>query len=69
MHKRFKDFKDGFFGGLGWSFGVTIGFVIISALLVIALQAFGGLPVIGSWIADVVESTNQELMFRTPLRK
>ncbi|KKU63860.1 MAG: hypothetical protein UX87_C0016G0021 [Candidatus Amesbacteria bacterium GW2011_GWA1_47_16] len=62
----FHKIKDGFVRGLGWSFGVTIGFVIISSVLVTALQAMGGLPLIGAWIASVVETTQAELIKRNP---
>jgi hypothetical protein len=59
--------KEGFFAGLGWAFGVTIGFVILSTLLVIFLKFLGGLPLVGSGIASVVEATQQQLIKRTPL--
>jgi len=61
--------KDGFLRGLGWSFGATVGFVIISSILVTFLQAAGGLPLIGNWIADVVETTQAELIKRNPYLK
>ncbi len=61
------DFRKGFITGLGWSFGVTVGFVAISTILVIVLNLLGGLPLIGSFIANVVESTQQQLEKRTPL--
>lgn len=60
-------FKNGFITGLGWSFGVTVGFVLISTLLVIFLNGLGGLPVIGGWIANLVESTQNQLEKRSPL--
>lgn len=59
--------KEGFFAGIGWAFGVTIGFVIISTLIVLILRHLGGLPVIGSWIADIVEETQNQLLRRTPV--
>jgi hypothetical protein len=59
--------KEGFFAGLGWAFGVTIGFVILSTLLVIFLKFLGGLPLVGQGIASVVEVTQDQLMKRTPL--
>lgn len=59
--------KEGFFAGLGWAFGVTIGFVILSTLLVIFLKFLGGLPLIGGWIANIVEATQEQLLRRTPL--
>lgn len=58
--------RDGFFRGLGWAFGVTIGFVLISSIVVSLLNAAGGLPLVGSWIADIVETTQFQLTKRTP---
>lgn len=59
--------KEGFYAGIGWAFGVTVGFVLISILIVFILRNLGGLPVIGSWIADVVEETQNQLLRRTPV--
>lgn len=59
--------KDGFIRGIGWSFGATIGFAIISTLLVILLRSLGGVPLVGTWVADVVQATNQELLQRSPI--
>ena len=59
--------KEGFFAGIGWAFGVTIGFVLVSTLIVFVLRYLGGLPLIGSWIASVVEETQNQLMRRTPV--
>lgn len=59
--------KEGFFAGIGWAFGVTVGFVIISTLIVFILRYMGGLPLIGTWIADIVEETENQLLRRTPV--
>ena len=59
--------KEGFFAGIGWAFGVTIGFVIISTLIVLILRYVGGLPLVGSWIANIVEETQNQLLRRTPV--
>ena len=67
-HSSYKKlFKDGIVSGIGWAFGVTIGFVIISTALVLFLEKLGGLPVIGSWIASIVDATQTQLTKRTPL--
>ncbi len=60
-------FKDGFVHGLGWSFGVTIGFVLVSTLLVFALQTLGGLPFLGDRIAEIVHATEDSLSKRSLL--
>jgi len=67
-HKEtFELLKDGFFAGIGWAFGVTVGFVLVSSLIVLILRNLGGLPLIGSWIARVVEETQNQLIRRTPV--
>ena len=59
--------KEGFIAGIGWAFGVTVGFVIIFSILVIVLNFLGGLPLIGTLIASIVEQTQVQLLNRTPL--
>ena len=67
-HSSYKKlFRDGLVSGIGWAFGVTIGFVLISTLLVLLLQKLGGLPLVGDWIASIVEATQDQLIKRTPL--
>ena len=60
-------FKKGVIRGIGWAFGVTIGFAIISTVLVVVLRGLGGLPLIGDWLASVVEVTQESLLKRTPI--
>ncbi len=67
LKSKFQNFKDGFFQGFGWSFGATIGFVIVSTILVIVLQSLGGLPLIGKWIAGIVQETQAQLSRRNPI--
>ncbi len=68
MKKKYGQiFKKGFVRGLGWAFGVTVGFVIISTILLVVLRKLGGLPLVGGWIASVVEATQEQLLKRTPL--
>ena len=67
IHNKFQNFKQGFIQGVGWSFGVTFGFVIISIILYFILRSLGGLPLIGSWIAKIVEATQLQLLKRNPL--
>ncbi|OGM13675.1 hypothetical protein A3A76_02730 [Candidatus Woesebacteria bacterium RIFCSPLOWO2_01_FULL_39_23] len=66
LSKKFQDFKEGFFQGLGWSFGATVGFVLVSIILFLVVKALGGLPLIGKWIADIVAETNIQLLRRNP---
>ncbi len=64
---NWQHFVDGVLIGLGWAVGVTIGFVIISTVLIIVLDKVGGLPLVGNWIANIVEATQAQLLKRTPL--
>lgn len=65
MKKKTRDFKDGFVNGVGWSFGVTFGFAIISTGLYFLLGFLGGLPLIGEGIAAVVRVTLESLARKT----
>ena len=60
-------FKEGVIAGVGWAVGVTIGFVLISSVLVLVLRQLGGLPLIGEWIASILEETQSQLLKRTPI--
>lgn len=60
-------FKEGIMAGIGWAIGATIGFVLVSTVLVVVLRQLGGLPLVGKWIASIVEVTQQQLIKRTPL--
>lgn len=57
--------KEGLWKGIGWSFGVTIGFMLVSLLLVLIVNILGGTPLIGGWIASLVEATQQALEKKT----
>lgn len=60
-------FKHSIVAGIGWAFGVTVGFVLISTIVIFGLRQLGGLPLVGNWIADVVEATQSQLYSRTPI--
>jgi hypothetical protein len=64
---RFETFKQGLYSGFGWSFGVTLGFAAVSAVVVLVLNNLGGLPLIGGWLADIVDATTAQLSGRTPV--
>ena len=59
--------RNGFVGGVAWSFGVTVGFVLVSIILVLIFQQLGGLPFVGSFFASIVEATVEQLTRRTPV--
>ena len=60
-------FKHSIVSGIGWSLGVTIGFLLLSSVIVYGLRQLGGLPLVGTWIANVVEVTQSQLESRTPV--
>lgn len=57
-------FRRGFIAGIGWAFGATLGLVIVSTLVVGVLNLLGGLPLIGGFLASLVEETQNQLLFR-----
>jgi hypothetical protein len=61
-----ETFKTGIVGGLGWAFGVTIGFAIISVLIIVLVDRTSVTPVIGDFVTSVVEYTQQQLETRNP---
>lgn len=52
---------------MGWAFGATIGFAIVSTVLVFVLRQAGGLPLVGSFIATIVDATIDQLINRSPI--
>jgi len=65
--RKVKEFKEGLAHGIGWAFGVTIGFVLVSTLMVLILNTLGGLPLVGEGIASIVHETQQALLKRSPI--
>jgi hypothetical protein len=59
--------KRGFYSGVGWSFGATLGFALVSTILIVILRQLGGIPLIGSFFATIVEATLKQLSIRTPI--
>lgn len=57
-------FRRGFIAGLGWSLGATVGVVVISTVVVWILNILGGLPLVGNFIANIVEETQFQLLSR-----
>ena len=59
-------FKAGLIGGIGWAIGVTIGFAFISAVAITLLDKTSVVPLLGNWIAEIVENTQLQLNLRNP---
>lgn len=62
-----KLIKNGFYTGLGWAAGVTIGFALVSTIVVVVLNRLGGIPVVGGFLAEIVAATTEQLSGRTPV--
>ena len=56
-----KMLRDNFLGGISWALGATVGLAVIVGLVTFILNLLGGLPIVGGFFADIVESTNQAL--------
>lgn len=50
--------------GIAWGIGATLGLSIILTLLTAFLKRLGGLPIIGSFFADLIDVTNKALEIR-----
>lgn len=57
-----------FLGGIAWGLGATIGFAFVITLLTFLLNQIGGLPLVGEWIANIVDATNRSLQARQVLQ-
>jgi len=63
--KKHSLFRSGFISGLGWAFGVTIGFVLVSTIVLLVLRSIDSTTLFGSFIADIVEATQEQLLKRS----
>jgi hypothetical protein len=55
--KHHKVFINNFIGGLGWVLGITVGISLLAFILTIIMNALGGVPLIGSGIANIIKAT------------
>lgn len=53
--------NEGLWKGIGWSLGVTVGFALVSSLIIFAFSRAGGLPVVGGFFANIVNATQTSL--------
>lgn len=53
--------KQNIVNGIFWSIGVSIGFAIVTTLLVFVFSRLEALPVIGNFVASIVEATLEAL--------
>lgn len=60
----FKSAREGIIKGFFWSIGVSLGFVFTSLVIVTILSRLVTFPVIGDFVAQVVEATQNSLQTR-----
>lgn len=58
--------RNNFLGGLARGLGIAVGFTLLGALVLYILQQsfMNNLPVIGDFIADIIEIANERLHLR-----
>lgn len=59
--KLSKTFVHNFVGGMAWGLGVTVGLAVVAYILGMSVSVFGGLPLIGDWLANIVNATLEAL--------
>ena len=63
-----KVFAKNFVAGIAWGVGASIGLSLIFTVATTILRWLGGLPIIGSFLADVIEATVKALEIRKRIR-
>ena len=64
--KLHRAFLLNFIGGMGWAFGMTVGFAFLAYIISLILCAIGGVPLIGTFFANVINQTQDALNSKTP---
>ena len=59
-----KTFFANFIAGIGWGIGATVGLTIFLALFTWMLGLLGGLPLVGSFFADLIRFTDSALKLK-----
>ena len=59
-----KIFVKNFIAGVAWGIGATLGLSLILTLLTTILRRLGGLPIVGSFFADLIDVTFKALEMR-----
>jgi hypothetical protein len=60
-NKYTRTFRESLVAGVGYAFGLTLGFTIISTIVVGILSQLNTLPVVGDFVASIVEATTNSL--------
>lgn len=59
-----KTFWANFIAGVGWGIGATVGLAFFLTLFTWILGKLGGVPLIGSFFAEVIKVTDEALRLR-----
>ena len=57
-------FYKNFIAGTAWALGATVGFALLATVMSFLFGKIGGLPVIGEFVASLVEVTREALIKR-----
>jgi len=61
-------FVKNFVAGIAWGIGASIGLSLIFTVTTAILRWLGGLPIIGNFLADVIEATIKALEIRKRIK-
>lgn len=66
LHNTKRILRNNFLGGLARGLGLAVGFTLLGAFVLYLLQQsfLNNLPLIGDFIADIVEIANERLKLR-----
>jgi hypothetical protein len=59
-----KTFYANFIAGIGWGIGATVGLTLFLAVFTWILNLLGGLPLVGSFFADLIRFTDAALKLK-----
>lgn len=65
--KYHRAFLLNFVAGIGWALGMSVGFALLVYLITSILSALGGIPLIGTFFADIINTTLEALSTKSPV--
>lgn len=65
-HSRLRQFFSNLFGGIAWGIGTSIGIIVGLSIFAFLITRINFIPIIGSWLAQVLEFAITEVS-RRPL--
>jgi hypothetical protein len=58
---------DNFLGGIAWSLGTFFGAAVVVGIIVFILSRIDLVPIIGSWIAQIIEDATSRIQLPTQI--